>query len=717
MRAVPNGIITLNAVLPGTTGGATGGTTGGTAVATQSLFSIPLRVYRTTQAKVLPTIAPIVPNNDLTFKVTYTSEKPTQNVTIRVYSARGETLRFVKDIDIGMTDKTLAAADLGGQGTYLLYFLLADGTVFAAQKVQLGVAKYTVEFRDWNGELLKSETVSSGESATPPTVENRENYAFSGWQGNYKNVIANSVVVAQYSPTFVTVTFHAMGGKLVGEKEVTVGYNTALTAPAEPTKDLYTFAGWFTAPNGIEQWNFGANSQPVKSNMVLYAHWKAPSYSISIESTIADVQIQCQTNATPGELVKITVTPPQNKALKTLWWQETTGGMTVIPVTSGSGSFEMPSQDITIHATFSALYTLTINVTGATERPGGLELYNTSSGVTQYIGGSKFTQNAGNTGDYSVTIQDLPESEYRATLHMGAQRIWYYDSKAIQLTRSSTVQFAVPTIHMVSGTITCAAGLPSGIWLNANPTSGSNGSSAGCSVRADGSYNLTGLQTGSYTLTASGRNVQYQLTPNTVTVTDKDIQNNNIALTKGADLVVNLETSETEPAFRADIMLERQNGSRWVYVNTLTGSAENGTQLILTDGITETGTYRITLQRLYGKNYVNIPFAEIKPTTFTVTELIRASCDLSYRYPNVSGKAFSGTGNFVAFDRTEVYPGGRVNLEIHYQNNDTSAQSTTFAVVLPAGVSYVVNPPTLTVSNVAPKISGKLVLPLKLDSI
>ncbi|MEG2138541.1 MAG: InlB B-repeat-containing protein, partial [Oscillospiraceae bacterium] len=305
MSAVPNGITTIKAVLPDTTGGATGGTTGGTAVATQSLFSIPLRVYRTTQAKVLPTIAPIVPDKDLTFKVIYTSEKPTQNVTIRVYSARGETLRFVKDIDIGMTDKTLAAADLGGQGTYLLYFLLADGTVFAAQKVQLGVAKYTVEFRDWNGELLKSETVSSGESATPPTVENRENYAFSGWQGNYKNVIANSVVVAQYSPTVVTVTFHAMGGELAQGMEASqdVRYDIQLTKPTDPTREGYNFAGWYSTIAGGTPWNFAIDK--VTSNLVLYAHWQAPSYSIKIESTNTDATIQCQNTATPGELVKI----------------------------------------------------------------------------------------------------------------------------------------------------------------------------------------------------------------------------------------------------------------------------------------------------------------------------------------------------------------------------------------------------------------------------
>jgi uncharacterized repeat protein (TIGR02543 family) len=42
--------------------------------------------------------------------------------------------------------------------------------------------------------------------------------------------------------------------------------------PPAPTRPGYTFAGWFTASTGGEQWTFAAD--PAMSDVVLYAHWE-----------------------------------------------------------------------------------------------------------------------------------------------------------------------------------------------------------------------------------------------------------------------------------------------------------------------------------------------------------------------------------------------------------------------------------------------------------
>ncbi|MDL2237976.1 InlB B-repeat-containing protein [Christensenellaceae bacterium OttesenSCG-928-K19] len=58
---------------------------------------------------------------------------------------------------------------------------------------------HIVQFVDWDGQVLKTETVSHGENATPPNTPSRSDYTFTGWDSSYTNVNADIVVTAQYS--------------------------------------------------------------------------------------------------------------------------------------------------------------------------------------------------------------------------------------------------------------------------------------------------------------------------------------------------------------------------------------------------------------------------------------------------------------------------------------------------------------------------------------
>ena len=51
---------------------------------------------------------------------------------------------------------------------------------------------------------------------------------------------------------------------------VSVQYGDTVAKPADPVQDGYTFAGWFTAPDGGVQWDF---STPIVEETVLYAQW------------------------------------------------------------------------------------------------------------------------------------------------------------------------------------------------------------------------------------------------------------------------------------------------------------------------------------------------------------------------------------------------------------------------------------------------------------
>lgn len=66
----------------------------------------------------------------------------------------------------------------------------------------LTVAKYTVTFKDYDGTVLKTqENVEGNTSATAPSNPTRDGYTFAGWDKSFDNITENLVVTAQYELT------------------------------------------------------------------------------------------------------------------------------------------------------------------------------------------------------------------------------------------------------------------------------------------------------------------------------------------------------------------------------------------------------------------------------------------------------------------------------------------------------------------------------------
>ena len=114
---------------------------------------------------------------------------------------------------------------------------------------QYTINTYTVTFKDWDGTVLKTQTVNYGGAATAPANPTRVGYTFTGWDVAFNNVTSNLVVTAQYQINTYTVTFVDWNGTVL--KTQTVNYGAAATAPADPTRDGYTFTGWDVAFNNV----------------------------------------------------------------------------------------------------------------------------------------------------------------------------------------------------------------------------------------------------------------------------------------------------------------------------------------------------------------------------------------------------------------------------------------------------------------------------------
>lgn len=112
------------------------------------------------------------------------------------------------------------------------------------------IIKLTVTFTDGQGNILKTQEVNYGSSATAPASPTRTEYNFNGWDKSFTNVTTNLTVNAKWKIKTFSVKFYDYNGGTV-LKSQTVNYGGAATAPADPTREGYNFLGWDKAFDNI----------------------------------------------------------------------------------------------------------------------------------------------------------------------------------------------------------------------------------------------------------------------------------------------------------------------------------------------------------------------------------------------------------------------------------------------------------------------------------
>ena len=109
--------------------------------------------------------------------------------------------------------------------------------------------RYLVTFVDWDGTVLSSVSVVSGEAAIAPADPSREGYTFIGWDKDFSNVTDNITVTAQYQINRYRVRFFDYDDTLLHTDSVE--YQSAAVAPTDPYRAGYTFIGWDKEFNSI----------------------------------------------------------------------------------------------------------------------------------------------------------------------------------------------------------------------------------------------------------------------------------------------------------------------------------------------------------------------------------------------------------------------------------------------------------------------------------
>ncbi len=153
---------------------------------------------------------------------------------------------------------------------------------------------WSVTVRDDDFSIIKSENLYSGEFATKPADPVHDGYKFTGWFDENGEpydfntpVTGNTEIIAKYEKiiTYVTIAFDVNGGTPIESQKIETG-NTPVK-PADPTKNGYTFAGWYKDKELSIPYDFA----PVNADTTVYAKWETKTtepdvktYTVSFNS-------------------------------------------------------------------------------------------------------------------------------------------------------------------------------------------------------------------------------------------------------------------------------------------------------------------------------------------------------------------------------------------------------------------------------------------------
>ena len=216
----------------------------------------------------------------------------------------------------------------------------------------------TVNFDSNGGSTIESQTVAYGKTLTP-VIPTKSGYTFAGWYlGDTKYdfaapVTENLTLTAKWTVNTYTLTFDTDGGSDIAP--ITQDYGTAVTAPADPTRTGYTFAGWTPEI---------PPAMPAE-NMTIKANWTVNQYTLTFD-TDGGSAIDPITQDY-GTAVTAPADPTRTGYTFAGWTPE-------IPAA-------MPAEDLTIKAKWTVnTYTITYDLDGGTAE-GNPASYTVESGA------------------------------------------------------------------------------------------------------------------------------------------------------------------------------------------------------------------------------------------------------------------------------------------------------------------------------------------------
>ena len=175
------------------------------------------------------------------------------------------------------------------------------------------INQYTITFDTVGGSTVASITQDYGTAIAAPADPTREGYTFIGWDKEIPSTMPaeNMIITAKWKVNQYTITFDSNGGSEIAP--ITQDYGTAITAPADPTREGYTFIGWDKAiPATMHAEDLTITAQwrdiavPTGEIKIAENGWKSFLNTITFDLFFKDTQTVTVTAAdNSGKAVKI----------------------------------------------------------------------------------------------------------------------------------------------------------------------------------------------------------------------------------------------------------------------------------------------------------------------------------------------------------------------------------------------------------------------------
>ena len=305
---------------------------------------------------------------------------------------------------------------------------------------------YTITFDTGGGSAIAPITQDYGTQITAPADPTREGYTFIGWDKAIPATMPaeDLTVTAQWRINQYTITFDTDGGSEIAP--ITQDYGTQITAPADPTREGYTFIGWDKAIPATmpaesititAQWKdsekptgeikIGENGWKSFLNTITFGLFFKDTQTVTVTATdnsgetVTIEYLLSEKALTESELAGMTFTTysapfsinPDNEYVIYAKLTDTSGNAAYIntngivldatvPVITGieNGKTYCEAQTLTVDEKY--VDTVTVNGTEVTLDKNGSFVLSSADGEQRII----VTDKAGNTAEMTVTVND-----------------------------------------------------------------------------------------------------------------------------------------------------------------------------------------------------------------------------------------------------------------------------------------------------------------------
>ena len=206
-------------------------------------------------------------NNDLEFTAVWEANDYTTTWVVDGETFATTVYSYATEIRVPTAPSKTGYTFAGWEGYTDGMTMPARDLTFTAQWTK---NSYTITYR--NGSETTTQSVPYGDVIVLPEAPTMEGHTFAGWDGYTEGMTMPARALqfnANWTVNQYTITFDSNGGSAV--ESITADFGADVTAPAAPTKEGHTFAGW----------NAELPATMPAANLAFTAQWTVNNYTVT----------------------------------------------------------------------------------------------------------------------------------------------------------------------------------------------------------------------------------------------------------------------------------------------------------------------------------------------------------------------------------------------------------------------------------------------------